>query len=108
MDGSRAPIVVGSRQTYSAIRIERSTARSRVIERPRSATTIIVKIAVSPISTVVTATSFGVRGLFEDYQPNHFADVGILWVHRDPGGESVTDHSRSSDNLVSRCFPDGG
>src|SRR5439155_9513114 len=29
------------------------------------------------------------------YQPNHLADVGILRVHRDPGNESIADHSRS-------------
>ena len=55
------------------MRTERSAPRSSVMERPRSEPTMIVKIAVSPMRTIVTACSFGVLGLFED------STILIIW-----------------------------
>ena len=66
-------MVVGRRQTYSAISTDRSVGRPRVTASPRRARMMIVNIAVSPIRTMVTAISLGVLGLFED------STIRIIW-----------------------------
>ena len=55
------------------MRTERSAPRSSVMERPSSDPMMMVKIAVSPMSTIVTACSFGVFGLFDD------STILIIW-----------------------------
>ena len=66
MAGSKAPMVVGRRQTYSAINTDKSAPRPSITEVPNNASMIMVNMAVKPISTMVIATSFGVFGRLED------------------------------------------
>ena len=73
MAGSKAPMVVGRRQTYNAISTERSAPRPSVTDVPSSASMIMVNIAVKPIRTMVMATSFGVFGRLED------STIFIIW-----------------------------
>ena len=59
-------MVVGRRQTYSAINTDKSAPRPSVTDVPRSAAMIMVNMAVKPIKTMVIALSLGVFGLLED------------------------------------------
>ncbi len=64
--GRSAPIVVGRRQTYSAITTARSIPSLSSTPRKRRATIIIVNIAENPAIRMVRAISFGVFGLEDD------------------------------------------
>src|SRR5207249_8714093 len=66
------------------MRTERSAARLRTSDTLSRAPIRIVKIAVSPIRTIVTACSFGVLGLLED------STILIIWLMKVSSGLTVT------------------